>query len=644
MKKLLITPLCLYFGGFMLAQENSQIEQLDSVTVVTKVPIAEKNSGKVIAKITRETIENNKGKSVAQLINEVSGIEINGSRGNVGQNLGYFVRGGRNRQVVIMIDGVQLNDPSQIQNDYDLRLIPTSEIDHIEIIKGASSVLYGSGAATAVISISTKKVSEKTIAASFTSAVGTNSASEEDDSSRTLEEFTNAVSINGSLKKFFYRASFSNKYVNGLSAIAAPEGEARFEADVFNRFDGRINLGYRFSKNVSMSQFFSFDTFKAGFDNFDYTDAEHLSITRQRKTGGHFEWKYKKGIYVFNDNYSWIEREVVSSFPTKYDSKSYTLDNYIHHRFSEKISLLVGFNFNTSRFNSFTIPFGETDFAQDVYEDTAKFNTVDPYLNLTYISSFGLQLNAGARLNLHSVYNSHWVYNINPSYVFDIGKNTLKVLASYSTAYITPSLFQLYDPLYGNEALQPEENTTMEGGLEFMTENNFRISTVYFNRNEENFIDFVLLDPETYSYSYQNISETFEANGVEVEISKNFGEKLTASANYTNTQPDKRFALRIPEHKVNASIGYRPVASTFFGLSYQYNSERSDSYFNPTTFETETVILKSYGLLDATASSKVYHNVTVFATVSNILNEEYEELYRYQTLGRNFRAGFSLEF
>ena len=75
-----------------------------------------------------------------------------------------------------MIDGVQLNDPSHITNEYDLRLIPISNIESIEIIKGASSVLYGSGAATAVINITTKKASSKAISAKFSSVYGTNRA------------------------------------------------------------------------------------------------------------------------------------------------------------------------------------------------------------------------------------------------------------------------------------------------------------------------------------------------------------------------------------------------------------------------------------------------------------------------------------
>lgn len=641
MNKLMISAL-LCASTLVSAQELQKAEQLDSVFIDTKVQLHRKNSGKVVTKITSETLERSAGKSVAQVINEVSGIEINGSRSNDGQNLGYFVRGGRNRQVVIMLDGVQVTDGSQIANDYDLRLVPTQNIEQIEIVKGASSVLYGSGAATAVINITTKKSGNKPIAAIFTSTIGTNQAQGVD--TYRAEEFANSVNVNGTLGKFFYLATFNNRYVDGLSAIAAPEGEEPFESDVFNSFDTFVNLGIYLTENIKMSQFFSFNKFKTGYDNFDFTDANHLSESRQLRTGGNFEWKYKNGKYVFNDSYTWIERELSDNFPVKFDSRFYALDNYLQHRLGEQLTAIVGFNFSTSNMNAFSIPFGESQFAQVIDKDNARFTIFDPYVNVVYVSDFGLNVNAGARLNTHSVYDNKLVYNINPSYNFALSENNLKVLASYSTAYITPSLFQIFNPSFGNEDLKPEENATIEAGLEFTTNTNFRASAVYFTRNEKNFVDFVTVDPVNFVSQYQNIADEFTANGVEVELYKRFNSRWAGTANYTFTNTDERFALRIPEHKVNATVQFQPNVKTNFSLSYQYNTEREDRFFSMETFQQESVTLDAFGLLDFYVSHQVMENLRLFATVSNVFDEKYEELYRYSTRGRNVRLGFQLAF
>jgi len=640
MKKLFFTG-CMLFSIVATAQ---QTETLDTVLLDTKIPLARKNSGKVITKISQEQLAARPGVSVADVLNEVSGIEINGARSNDGQNLAYYVRGGRNRQVVIMMDGVQLNDPSQIANDYDLRLIPANAIEEIEILKGASSVLYGSGAATAVINITTKKTSEKDISATFTSTLGSNRPTETDFKDSKFETFTNNVNVSGTLNKFFYNANFSNRYTNGLSAAAAPADSTRFESDVYDRFNTRLNLGYKFTDSITISQFVSIDKFKADFDNFDFTDADNLSITEQIKTGGHFEWKYKNGTYVFNDSYQWIDREIMSDFPTKFESKSYSLDTYLNHRFTNKFQAVLGLNVNLSEFNSFNVPFGETAFVEQVNADTANFDIIDPYLNLVYITDFGLNLNAGARVNIHSVYNTNVVYHFNPSYNINFGSNTVKILGSYSTAYITPSLFQLYDPQFGNTELMPEDNTTIEGGVEFSTGKNFRVSAVYFNRSEENYVDFVTIDPENFISQYQNIDDTFESSGVEVEVFGKLLENLTGAVNYTNTQADERFALRIPEHKANASITYNWKTATNISVSYQYVGERDDTFFNPATFESETVTLDSFSLLNFNISGQMTKNIKLFAGVSNILDTEYEEIYRFQTRGRNILAGFELKF
>ena len=83
---------------------------------------------------------------------------------------------------------------------------------------------------------------------------------------------------------------------------------------------------------------------------------------------------------------------------------------------------------------------------------------------------------------------------------------------------------------------------------------------------------------------------------------------------------------------------------TQLGFSYNYTGERQDVFFNPDTFESEMVALESFGLLNFNASHQLSDAVLVFAGLSNILDESYEELYRFQTRGRNFQLGLTLDF
>ena len=641
MKRMLIAAwLCALTSAY--AQDLNQQQSLDSVFIDSKTSLPRKNSGKVVTKITSEVLERSTGKTLAQIINEFSGMELNGSRSNDGQNLGYFVRGGRNRQVVIVIDGVQVNDPSQIANDFDLRLLSVQNIEQIEIVKGASSVLYGSGASTAVISITTKTSSEKLISGNFSTIIGSNKP--QDVNNFSAEQFVNNARVGGTLGQWFYDLSFQNRFTDGLSAVAAPDGDAQFESDVFNAFNVNAKLGYKFSNNFKISRFFALDEFKTGFDDFDFTDADNLSRSKQKRFGGNLEWQSENSKFVFNDSYTQIDREITSAFPSKFDSEFFAFDTYFQHKISQNLTATAGLNLTNSKMNSFSIPFGGTDFEATIQDEQANFTIIDPYLNVLYISVFGLNVNAGARLNTHSVYDNQLVYNVNPSFNFKLKDNNLKLLASYSTAYITPSLFQIFDPSFGNEDLLPEENATIETGLEFTNGKSLRLSLVYFNRDEKNFIDFVTVNPDLFISQYQNIADEFNSSGLEVEFSNRFGKKFQFNANYTYTEADSRFALRIPKHKVNANLIYMPTEKTTLSLAYQFNDSREDQFFNPNTFTSERVTLNSFGLADFYVSHQLNKNMTVMLNLTNIFDEDYQEIFGFSTRGRNASIGIQLSF
>lgn len=624
---------------FTVAQQqavSTEVETLEEVVITdSKFYLNRENSGKVITKITSEELEKQQGKSVAEIINATAGIEINGANSQAGQNLNYYVRGGKNRQVLILIDGIAVSDPSQIANDYDLRLLNANQVESIEILKGASSTLYGSGAGTAVINIKLKEASKKAISANFKSTIGTNQSQE--DTNYNLNNFQNNVSVNGTLNKLSYLASFGNQYTDGLSSLANGT-----ETDVYNAINSNLKLGYRFSEAFKMTVYGSWDKFKADFDDgFAGMDSNDLSTTKQQRYGFSPEYTYKKGSLSLNAAYNKVERDIESSYPALYNAESFTADLFNRYTFSKTLYTVLGVQVKQDHMESFTIPFGGTDFEQGIDPEIAKYTNVDPYANVVYVSAFGLQVNAGARLNNHSEYGNHVVYSLNPSYKKDFNFGYLKGLASYGTAYITPSLYQLFDPLYGNKDLQPEENATFEVGAEIHFNDKATVSVVYFNRKEENFIDFV--DLGSWVYQYQNVNENFTASGIEFVADYNITKALKLSANATYTKVDEDLSLRIPELKVNGLLGYQLCESTFMSVSYQFTDSRTDSFYNNISYMNEEVNLKSYNLLDFYVSHNILNNkMTLFANVTNILNEDYQELYGYSTKGRNVNIGFSL--
>ena len=613
-------------------------EQLDEVVITdSKFKLKRENSGKVITKITQKELQHLQGKTIAQIINETVGIEINGTKSNAAQNLSYFVRGGRNRQVLILIDGIAVTDASRIANDYDLRLLNADQVESIEILKGASSALYGSGAATAVINIKLKEASEKAISANFRSVLGSNQS--QNDNNYSIQSFMNSVSVNGTLNRFNYLASFGHQFTDGLSAISNGT-----EADVFSSINGNLKIGYRFSEAFKTTVYTSFDKIKADFDDgFAFADADNVLETDQYRLGISSEYKYNNGSIIVNAAYNNVEREIASSFPSQFNSESFVADVFNRYNFNNRFYTVLGVNVHDNKMESFSIPFGETEFEQSINPKNASFTIIDPYANVVYISDFGLNINTGIRLNNHSEYGTHLVYSINPSFKKDVSFGYIKGLASYSTAYITPSLFQLFEPSFGNTDLQPEENATLEIGAELNIKNKAMFNVVYFNRTETNFIDFI--DLGNFVFQYNNIDESFTASGIEFTGNYKLNRDLKISANATYTKVEDDLKLRIPELKVNAKLDYQFSPRTFMSLSYQYNDEREDEFFNSTTFENETVNLKSYSLLDFYVSHKIINDkLILFVNLTNIFNADYQELFGFTTKGRNISIGFNLSF
>ena len=603
--------------GFSQQQiDSTKVQLLDEIVITdSRFKLKRENSGKTVIKISKKEIERNQGRSISELINNKSGIEINGSRSVEGQNLGNFIRGGNNRQVLVLIDGIQVNDPSIVANDFDLRLLDLNTVESIEIIKGAASTLYGNAAATAVISIVTKKASRKEVSASFLNVVGTNQT--QDDLNYNGSSFTNNVSVNGSLNKFTYLASFGNRFVDGLSAAKSETPEK----DVFSRYNVNLKLGYEISDAVDIIAFASHDKFKTDIDgfpapNYTFADTPDKYISKQSRLGIAPKFRYQNGSFQVSAAYTKINRETISDFGSINEAKSLVVDAFNKYVFNEKIYTIVGLNYGDYK---------------SVFIAEESFTNTDPYINAVYVSDFGLNLNAGARFNNHSEYGSHLVYSVNPSYSIPVKTGYAKVFGSYATSFIAPNLSQLFGFFGPNSDLEPEENKTIEAGLEYNTKKGFRINGVYYNRKEENTI--------VYTSAYENATTDATVHGIEFEVQIDLIKDLSISANYAFIDVKDGVRLRIPKHKTNVSLGYDFSEKSYMSLNYQFVGSRIDTNFY--TFTNEN--LDSYSIIDLYFSHKLIKNkLKIFASITNLFNEDYFEILGYTTKGRNMNLGLNI--
>ncbi|MBD3723427.1 MAG: TonB-dependent receptor [Flavobacteriaceae bacterium] len=643
-KFIYVSILALAANASLCAQEKDslQINQLKEVVVSdTKFEQKRENSGKIIEVITAEDLQKKQGQSLANVLSQVAGVEVNGSQSFSGKNQGVYVRGGRNRQVVIYIDGVPVTDASLINLEYDLRLIPVEQIERIEILKGSSSTLYGTGAAAAVINITLKKSAQDKISGNAYWNIGT--LNNQDKSAIDANDFEQGLSFNGTLKKFNYLTMINSKENKNFSEARGKN----YEGDSFSRINVIQKFGYKFNDKFALTLFGNYDKFKNTFDNpyggasSSSDDLNNKSASEQFRAGLNASYKYNKGELLVNSSAATIDRNLAIT-----NTWAGTVDSYNYSSRNANVDIINKYNVLSSLYVLTGVQAQYFDMEQkDAYtnltNDLAHFNIIDPYVTAVYNSDFGLNVNAGARLNIHSEYGNQVVYNFNPSYKFS--NLPVRILSSYSTAYITPSLYQVYGP-YGNLDLKPEENATAEAGFETILLNNkFVLNAVAFYRQEKNKVDF-FTDINWNSF-YANFDNKINAKGVEVNVTYKPIDLFNFKANYTFTQVEDVVGLLIPKHKVNAEIVSQITSRFNSVIGFQYFSNRKDAYYDNDTFATTRINLDAYSLINATLNYNLIKNrLNVFGSVSNIFNEDYVEAIGYNTRGRNFKLGLNFKF
>jgi len=613
------------------AQEKKEkIEQLDEVVVsATKFKTKKEHVGKIIYQITSEELENLKGKTVVDVLSGISSISINGVNSSAAKNKSTYVRGGRDRQVLVLIDGVPVSDPSGINTTFDLRLVNLSQVESIEVMNGAAGTLYGSGAATGVINITLKKGAKKPFSMSYEAALSTSNT--QNNRNGNFNDINQNISFNGSLGKLTYLVLGSLTKAGGISMASDKLSATSFEEDEYKAENAFVRFGYGFSDNFSVNIFGNFDENKYDFDAGANADSEvNFEVDKQKRFGLSSNFTYAKGELKLTTSYNENNRNIdqyngwtMATDNYMYTGKTYTADLVNNYKVSDKFQLITGVNYIKQN-NETVTPYGNID------DKVAKYELIDPYVSVVYNANSGLNLSGGVRLNNHSEYGNHFVYNFNPSY--NVSKS-LKVLASYSTAFIAPSTYQLFS-FYGNTDLQAEEDTTIEAGLSYNS-STIEASSVFFYREEKNAIilpSFV---------QYQNADEILYARGLETEVKINAieGVTLRIGHTYTNKSDDVDY---IPENKMTAMLETDVLDKTYLSLQFKNISERT--YYDQWGTGAD-INLDAYNLLDFHGSYKLIEDrLTVFANVSNIFNADYVETIGFTTKGRNFKVGINFNY
>ena len=610
------------------AQEKEE-KLIPEVSIAAKAKQQLHKTGKNVQLLTSKDLEKFKGQNAAEILNQVSGYQITGNFNNGPEPKSLKIRGGKLANVLILVDGIPLKDVTG--NDYnatDLRLFASENIESIEILNGASSVLYGSNATVSVINIKTKKSSQQALEGRIGARIG------------SFGTFGQNLSAQGKINQWNYQFSGSNEKSDGISAAL---GE-NFDKDGFEKQNANATVGYstqNFNVNVNAGyQHHYFD-----FDNGAFEDGKYKGNDTQKFSGLNAQYSYDKGNITFNSRISQNKKElqipVNSSYETQlnYKGKNFFNEIYNQYSFSDNINFILGISNEVQSLGSDKLPW---NFEEVKFNDTNISNT-DIYTNFNTKFLENFHLDFGGRLTNNSEFKNHFIYSINPYYLKEFESTYYKIGFSYSTAFIAPTLYQVYGfssaGTLPNANLKPEKNASQEIDFSFgKKDQSLVINISFYQRKEKDIISW--LDLGNWTNKYQNIDEN-TSKGFEFVIKYKINEIINFGGNFSfNENENQEMTLRQPKQRINSFVELLPLKGSKINLSYTYTSARKDRYSFPYIYVNN----KSFNLFNLNINQKFGKNVEAFVNVNNLFNTSYTDVIGYTTKPRNITLGVEYKF
>lgn len=644
MTKKIVFIFSLFFYSCLQAQDSLRVSSLEEVVFTSnKYPRKQTETGKVLTIIGREQLEKSYGRTLGEVLNTVVGVTSVGSNSNLGTNQTISMRGGSAGNVLILLNGVPVNDPSVNDNYIDLNFFAIEQIERVEILKGGQSTLYGSDAVAGVINIITKKPGAKGTHTDLSAAAGTYG---------TLK--TN-IGLSHSGKKSRLSLQYGYNRSDGFSSAHDSTGKADYEKDGFNQHNITGNWQLNISERLQANVFGLYSRYKTGIDGSAFNDEQDYNVTTDNLHAGagltytigdgniHLNYRYNKVNRLYLDdsafsapNYLRDEYAGGTHFAELYGNKKWRNNellagiDYRHNKMEEDL-------LSISSFGPYTTKFGDS---------LSNMSQISPYASVVFKAGEIFNMEVGGRLNSHSEYGTNFSYTVNPSVFLN---NKVKVFLNLYSAFKAPTLFELFHPLFGNRMLDPETSFNVEGGAQWFITDKLNARAVYYHRNTKDAIEFIYTDPVNYFSQYTNISNK-KANGLELELEYR-GDKWNVAANYAYTKgrltspyDNTGFPLgkdsmindlyRVPKNAFNMTGGYWWTKKLYTGTTLRIAGDRLEPIY-----ASSPVVLDNYYTWDVYGEYRFSKQLKVFADFKNITNQEYFEILGYNTRKFNVMAG-----
>ena len=569
----------------IIAQQTQTRQELDTVLIKsTRIDIPFKENARTIQIITADIIKKSAATNVAELLQQVAGVDIR-RRGTAGSQADLYIRGGGFDQTLLLIDGIKMDDAQTGHHTLNAAL-PIEVIERIEIVKGPAARIFGQNAFNGAINIVTKKKLNSTVSANIEAG--------------SFGQLNGSVTFGKETENTTIIAHIGTLTSDGYRINSDYENYNYFFKGTFNKQKQPINvIATFFDRKFGAQNFYTPPSF--GLNEYEETQNSLLGISttfqsEKFKITPKLYWRRGQDIFLLQrDNPSFYRNLHITNKVGAEANASYTSSLGI-----------TGFGLDISRVSISSNNLGDRNrtmvnlFLEHRFK-TGNFD-ITPGVAVTYFSDFkfhafpGLDIGYKVSDNLRAYGNIGYTYRI----------------PTYTDLYYNDS------STTGNPNLKPEEALAQELGLKYNT-NNLYATVSVFNRDADNLIDFIRPNTTATKFEATNIAEV-NTKGFEFDANYTFKIKdydQSLAVGYTFLEDNikdqdrdlSRYRLNTLKHHFTTRLRTQLFKNVSQNIIYKH-AERTDG--------------QSYNVWDASIIFN-FNKFDFTITANNIFNAEFIE-------------------
>jgi vitamin B12 transporter len=606
-------------AGDAIATDNANAGSANSLPI--------EKVGAAVSVVTAADLKAQQVRTVVDALRSLPGVSVSQS-GGVGNLTAVRIRGGESQHTLVLIDGVELNS-NNTNGFFDFENLTAEEIESIEVLRGPQSGLYGSGAIGGVINIVTKAgkgpLTLKVMGEG--GSFGTEAGS---------------AQISGGTDRAHGALTVQRRHTDGFNI--SPLGGERDGSDISSlAFHGGVMVFDNLQIDGAL-RYSSLRTQRDGFDGsasvggFVVANDDASTFTQKLWTGrlaatlDTFDQAWTHQVFVSRANTDTADHDK-SAFPIEFKSDA-TAFNY-GYTSTLKID---GFGQPTRHFLTGRVEQLDENFEQPTFDTLLRERgrtSVTGEVRGEYFDH--LFLSGSVRQDWNTAFDDFTTWHTAAS--LNVPGTVVRLHASTGTGVKFPSFSEQFGFFFGftpNPDLKPESSFGWDGGAEVtLLGGKAVVDVTYFDQNLENEIATKFL--ANFTSTAVNLIGESTRRGVEVSARAIVFPGLTVGGAYTfldASEPDGIQEIRRPVHSGKVDVNYVFLDNKAnINLSAVYNGDMKDVAFDAGTFAQNRVTLDEYWLLRLAASYKVTPGVELFGRVENLLDQDYQDVFGFETAG-----------